>query len=385
MKYLPLVWRNLFGRRRTRTLFTVLSVMVAFVLYGLLVTIRAAFSMGVDVAGADRLMLMHKVSIILPLPISYEDRIRRVTGVADVTYATWFGGFYQDPKNFFAQMVVDPESWLRMYPEFVLPPDQKKAWLADRTGAIVGRRTAERFGWKVGDQIPIQGTIFRKKDGAQTWTFTLDGIYDGDKPGVDTTQFFFNNKYLDEARQWGQGSVGWYVVRVDDPAQSAAVAGRLDAMFANSPFETKTSTEKAFVQSFANQVGDIGAIMTAVLVAVFFTILLVTGNTMAQAVRERTSELAVLKTLGFSNGLVLVLVLVESTVLAAVGGGLGLLLALGFVRQGDPTGGLLPAFYLPSRQLALGGALILALGVASGLLPAVQAMRLRIVDALRRA
>ena len=385
MKYLPLVWRNLFGRRRTRTLFTVLSVMVAFVLYGLLVTIRTAFSMGVDVAGADRLMLMHKVSIIMPLPISYQDRIRSVKGVADVTHATWFGGFYQDPKNFFAQMAVDPESWLRMYPEFVLPEDQKKAWLADRTGAIVGRRTAERFGWALGDQIPIQGTIFRKKDGAQTWTFTLDGIYDGDKPGVDTTQFFFSNEYLDEARQWGQGSVGWYVVRVDDPERSAAVAERLDAMFANSPFETKTSTEKAFVQSFANQVGDIGAIMTAVLVAVFFTILLVTGNTMAQSVRERTSELAVLKTLGFSNGLVLALVLLESTAIAAAGGAAGLLLSWGFVRQGDPTGGLLPAFYLPPGMLVLGGALVLGLGLAAGFLPAVQATRLRIVDALRRA
>ncbi len=385
MKYLPLVWRSLFGRRRTRAFFTVLSVTVAFVLYGLLITIRTAFSMGVDVAGADRLMLMHKISIIMPLPISYEDRIRSAKGVADVTHATWFGGFYQDQTNFFAQMAVDPESWLRMYPEFVLPEAQKQAWFADRTGAIVGRRTAERFGWKIGDHIPIQGTIFRQKDGRQTWTFTLDGIYDGDKPGVDSTQFFFSNKYLDESRQWGQGTVGWYVVRVDDPEQSAVVAKRIDTMFANSPFETKTSTEKAFVQSFANQVGDIGAIMTAVLVAVFFTILLVTGNTMAQSIRERTSELAVLKTLGFSNGLVLTLVLVESTVLAATGGALGLLLAWGFVHQGDPTGGLLPAFYLPAGQLALGGGLVLALGLASGCLPAVQAVRLRIVDALRRA
>jgi len=385
VKYLPLVWRNLFGRRRTRTVFTVLSVMVAFVLYGVLITIRTAFSMGVDVAGADRLMLMHKVSIIMPLPISYQERIRAVKGVADVTHATWFGGFYQDPKNFFAQMAVDPGAWLRLHPEFVLPEDQRKAWLADRTGAIVGRRTADRFGWKIGDRIPIEGTIFRLKNGGQTWTFTLDGIFDGDKPGVDTTPFFFSNDYLDEARQWGRGMVGWYVVRVSDPDQSAQVAARIDAMFANSPYETKTSTEKAFVQSFANQVGDVGAIMAAVLVAVFFTILLVTGNTMAQSVRERTSELAVLKTLGFSNGLVLTLVLVESTVIAVAGGGLGLLLAWGFVRQGDPTGGLLPAFYLPPGLLALGGGLTLALGLASGLLPAVQAMRLRIVDALRRA
>jgi putative ABC transport system permease protein len=281
-------------------------------------------------------------------------------------------------------MAVEPEEWLRVYPEYVLPEDQRKAWFTDRTGAVVGRATAERFGWKVGDRIPIQGTIFRHKDGSSTWEFTLDGIYGGDKPGVDNTQFFFQYKFLDESRQWGEGMVGWYVIRVTDPRQSADVAARVDATFANSPFETKTSTEKAFVQAFANQVGDIGAIMTGVLVAVFFTILLVTANTMAQSVRERTSELAVLKMLGYSNGLVVTLVLFESCVIAGLGGAVGLGLAWSFVQRGDPTGGLLPAFYLPSRDLALGIVVIVALGVLSGLLPAVQAMRLRIVDALRR-
>ena len=384
MRFLFLVWKNLFGRRRVRTIFTLLSVMVAFLLFGILMTIRAAFTMGVEVAGADRLMVMHKISIIMPLPISYEERVRSTKGVRDVTHATWFGGYYQDPKNFFPQMVVEPESWLRMYPEFVLPEDQKKAWFADRTGAIVGRTTAVRYGWKVGDRIPLQGTYMRHKDGSPTWEFTLDGIYDGDKPGVDTTQFFFHYQYLDEARQGFQGLVGWYVVRVDDPQQSADVAQRIDALFANSPYETKTSTEKAFVQSFANQVGNIGAIMTAVLAAVFFTILLVTANTMAQAIRERTGELAVLKTLGYSDALVVTLVLVESCLIALIGGAAGLGLAVGFVRGGDPTGGLLPAFYLPPRDLTIGIVLVFALGLASGLLPGLQAMRLRIVDALRR-
>jgi putative ABC transport system permease protein len=384
MKFLPLVVRNLF-RRKARTTFTLLSVMVAFLLYGILMTIRVAFSLGVEVAGADRLVLIHKVSLIMPLPLSYEDRIRAIRGVQDVTHSTWFGGFYQEPTNFFAQMAVDPEAFLRMYPEYVLPESQKKAWFEDRTGAIVGRVTAERFGWKVGDRIPIQGTIFRQQNGNSTWEFNLDGIYEGDKPGVDNTQFFFHYKFLDEARQWGQGLVGWYVLRVDDPDRSAEIAERIDAVFANSPYETKTTTEKAFIQGFANQVGDIGAIMTAVLVAVFFTILLVTGNTMAQSIRERTSELAVLKTLGYSNGLVLTLVLVESTAIAVIGGLVGLGLAWLFVQGGDPTGGLLPAFYLPPGDLGLGIAIVLVLGVASGLLPAVQAVRLRIVDALRRA
>jgi len=384
MKLLPLVWKNLF-RRKVRTIFTLLSVTVAFVLFGILMTIRMAFSMGVEVAGLDRLVLIHKVSLIMPLPLSYQERIRNVKGIEDVTHASWFGGFYKDPKNFFAQMAVDPEPFLRMYPEYVLPEDQKKAWFADRAGAIVGKTTAARFGWKVGDRVPIQGTIFRQRNGGSTWAFNIDGIYEGDKPGVDNTQFFFHYEFLNEARNWGEDLVGWYILRVDDPDQSVQVGERIDAMFANSPYETKTTTEKSFVQGFANQVGDIGAIMTAVLVAVFFTILLVTGNTMAQSIRERTSELALLKTLGFSNGLIITLVLLESTAIAVLGGAAGLGLAWLIVQNGDPTGGLLPAFYLPAGDLALGVVLVFALGAASGLLPATQAMRLKIVDALRRA
>ena len=379
MKYVHLVWRNLI-RRKTRTTFAVLSVVVAFVLFGVLATIRVAFSYGVEVAGADRLIMIHKVSLINFLPVSYKERIKAVEGVADATHATWFGGIYQDPSNFFSQMAVEPEEWLRMYPEFTLPDDQKKAWLADRTGAIAGRTVADRFGWKVGDRIPIQGTIFQ----SGVWEFTIDGIFDGDRDGVDTNQFFFHNTYLWEKAVFGDGLVGWYIIRVDDPQQSAAVAGRVDALFANSPYETKTSTEKAFVQAFANQVGDIGAILTAILVAVFFTILLVTGNTMAQSIRERTSELAVLKTLGYRNGLILTLVLAESLVIAVAGGSVGLVLAWLVSRQGDPTGGLLPAFFFPPKDMILGVALVFGLGIASGLLPAVRATRLRIVDALRR-
>ena len=384
MRFLPLIVKNL-GRRKARTIFTLLSVLVAFILYGVLVTLRVAFSYGVEVAGADRLVLIHKVSLIMPLPISYEGRIRGVRGVRDLAHASWFGGIYKDPSNFFSQMSVEPGPYLRLYNEYVLPEDQKKAWIEDRTGAIAGRALADRFGWKVGDRIPIQGTIFRKRDGGgDTWEFTLRGIFDGDKDGVDLNVFLFQYAYLNEAREWGRDFVGWYVIRVDEPAESAQVAERVDALFANSPFETKTSTEKAFVQAFANQVGDIGAMMTAILVAVFFTILLVTANTMAQSIRERTSELAVLKTLGFSNGLVLTLVLVESCLIAVAGGGAGLLLSWWLVQQGDPTNGLLPAYFFPPRDLALGIALVLALGVASGLLPAIQAMRLKIVDALRR-
>ncbi|MGI8673083.1 MAG: ABC transporter permease [Luteitalea sp.] len=382
MKFLPLVWRSLM-RRKVRTLFTALSILVAFLLFGALMALRVSFGMGIELAGADRLMMIHRVALIQPLPRSYQGRIESTDGVSAVTHASWFGGIYQDPKNFFAQMAVEPESWLQMYPEFVLTPEQRRTWVADRTGAIVGRSLANRFGWKVGDRVPIQGTIFRTPNNAP-WTFTIDGIYEGATQSTDTTQMFFHYAYLNETRSFGKDWVGWYVVRVADPPQSEDVARRLDALFANSPTETKTSTEKAFVQAFAKQIGDIGSILLAVLGAVLFTMLLVAANTMAQAVRERTSELAVLKTLGFTDAHLLALVLLESVLLAVIGGGAGLFLAWLIVRRGDPTGGLLAVFYLPPRDLLLGVALIVGLGLAAGLLPAWQASRLRIVDALRR-
>lgn len=383
MKYWPLVWSNL-RRKKFRTVFTLLSILIAFLLFGYLAAINMAFRMGVDVAGADRLVLRHKVSFSFLLPESYQARLEAVPGIVDVTHASWFGGIYQDPKNFFPQMPVDPEGYLRLYPEFLLPEAQKKAWLANRTGAIAGRTTAERFGWKVGDRIPIQATVWRMEDGSSAWEFTLEGIYDGADPATDTTQLLFHYEYFNEARAFGKDLVGWYIIRVDDPARAAELANRIDAGFANSFYETKTSTEKAFLQSFAQQVGNIGVIIGAILTAVFFTILLVAGNTMAQSVRERTNELAVLKTLGYSNGLVLVLVLAESLTLAAVGGALGLGAAWWLIRQGDPTGGALPIFFFPTEDLLTGVGFVAALGLAAGILPAVQAMRLRIVDAMRR-
>jgi putative ABC transport system permease protein len=383
MKYLPLLWRNLW-RRKVRTIFTLACLVVAFLLFGFLMTIRAAFTVGVELAGIDRLVIIHKVSLIQPLPVSYEARLAAVPGVDIVTHNTWFGGIYQDPANFFAQMATEPEKYFRMYPEFRLPPDQMKAWMADRQGAVAGRALANRFGWKIGDRIPIQATIWQPKSGTgSAWQFNLVGIYDGDK-GVDTTNFFFRYDYLDENRSAGEGLVGWYIVKIADPSQSVEMAQRFDDMFANSAAETKTTTEKGFVDSFAKQIGDISSIMIAILSAVLFTILLVVANTMAQSVRERTSELAVLKTLGFSNGLILTLVLAESVCLAVIGGGAGLAIAWLIVQQGDPTHGLLPAFLLPDRDVVTGVWLMLLLGVLAGILPAAQAMRLRITDALRR-
>ncbi|MGE0042008.1 MAG: ABC transporter permease [Vicinamibacterales bacterium] len=381
MKYLPLLWSSLW-RKKVRTVFTLLSIFVAFLLFGLLMTIRGAFSFGVDIAGLDRLVLIHKVSLIMPLPVSYEARLNATDGVVLATHNTWFGGVYQDPSNFFAQIAVEPEPFLEIYPDYRLPPAQREAWLADRQGAIVGADLARRFGWKVGDRVPILGTIWQPKQG-QVWEFNIDGIYDGD-PGVDKTQFFFRYDYLDENRSRGEGLVGWYVVKIADPSQAQAMGAKFDAMFANSSAETKTTTEKGFVEGFAKQVGDIGSMMIAILVAVLFTMMLVAANTMAQSVRERTSEIGVLKTLGFSSGSILALVLGESALIAAIGGGMGLAVSWLIVQQGDPTGGMLPIFVLPTRDLVAGGGLVLVLGVAAGLLPAIGAMQLKITDALRR-
>ncbi len=382
MKFLPLVWKNLF-RRRVRTLFTVLSIVVAFVLFSYLAAIRVAFSSGVEVAGADRMLVIHKISLIQPLPESYLGRVASIEGVADISHMSWFGGVYQDPRNFFAQFAVDPESYLRLYPEIVLTDAEREAWLRNRTGAIVGRATADRFGWEVGDRIPLQGTIFRTSDGP-TWEFTIDGIYEAGVEGYDTSTFYFHHEYLMEANALGQRFIGQFIIRIDDPARSADVSAAVDARFANSPAETRTSTEQAFLQGFADQLGNIGAIVTAVLTAVFFTILLIAGNTMAQSIRERTGELAVLKTLGFTDRAVLALVLGESFAIAVAGGALGLGLGRLLIGLGDPTGGFLPTFVMPPRDLAVGGALVILLGLASGVVPAVQATRLRIVDALRK-
>ena len=375
--FLPLVWANL-KRRTGRTVFTSLSICVAFVLFGLLMAIRSAFSYGAELAGADRLMMFHKVSFSQPLPLAYWAEIAATPGVAAVTHATWFGASYRDSKTRFVQLAVDGESFLDMNPDYRLSPEQRKAWLANRTGAIVGRGLATRFGWRLGDRVPL-----RRPDGS-AWALTIDGIYDSSTEGANANQMLIHYAYLNERRSRNRDHVGWYLVRVADPAHAAQLAEALDARFANSAYETKTATEKAFLQAWAHQIGDIGSIMITILGTVFFTILLVAGNTTAQSIRERTSELAVLKTLGFSDGHVLSLVLLESMLVAVVSGALGLALSWLIVKRGDPTGGLLPSFYLRAHDVAIGGGLVLALGFAAGALPAWQAGRLEIVDALRR-
>ncbi|MCX6926721.1 MAG: hypothetical protein NT154_26480, partial [Verrucomicrobia bacterium] len=303
MKYLHLIWSNL-KRKKLRTILTLLSIVVAFILFGFLSAIKHALAGGVTLAGQNRLIVRHKVSIIQSLPQSYKARMERIPGVGLATHESWFGGIYQDPKKFFAQMPVVPEEFLDMSPEVVLPPEQKQAWLQTRTGAIVGRKTAERFHWKVGDRVPIQSSIWSKKDGTRIWEFDIVGIFDAGDKATDTTPLFFRYDYFDEARAWEKGQVGWYLVRVKNPDQAADVAKLVDQEFENSPAETKTEPEGAFLQGWAKQVGDITLITATIMSAVFFTILLVSGNTMSQSVRERAGELGVLKALGFTSALV---------------------------------------------------------------------------------
>lgn len=383
MRFLSLIWSNL-KRKKLRTSLTLLSICVAFLLYGLLCTLKEALTGGVSMAGADRLVVRHKVSLIMTLPVNYKARMERIPGVASAVHFTWFNGIYQNEKNpSFGSFPTEPEGLLDIYPEIVLPDEQKQAWLKTRTGAVIGRALANRYKWKIGDRVPLASPIWPRK-GEGAWVFDIVGIYDGAKKNTDTSGFYFRYDYFDEGRLRGEGLVGWYGVRVKDPNRAAEIAKAIDDEFANSPQETKAEPEGAFMQGFAAQIGDIGTILLAILSAVFFTILLVAGNTMAQAVRERTEELGVLKALGFTNERVLALVLTESCLIAAVGGLAGLGIAWALTLGGSPVPSMLPVFYLPPRSVLIGVALVFGLGFVAGILPALQAMRLQIAVALRR-
>jgi putative ABC transport system permease protein len=342
-------------------------------------TIKTALGSGVDIAGANRLVIRNRVSLIQPLPIAYRDRILQVPHVTHATFASWFGGYYQDMKNFFPNFAIDVEDYRSVFPEYKFEEGQWEAFVADREGCVISPPLAKRFGWKIGDRIPLTATIW-----TGTWELNVRAIYSTDRKEVTTPELWFHYDYLDERRAFFKGLVGWYIVSVDDPANAVSVAAAIDERFSNSPYETKAETEKAFAAGFASQIGNIRLLILSIGSVVFFTLLLVTGNTMASAIRERSNELAVLKTVGMNDSLVLVLVMAESIIVAAIGGGAGLALAKLFTLGGDPTRGMLPNFYFAPRFIAFGLALTIAAGAAAGILPAIGAMRLKIVDALRR-
>ncbi len=381
MGNLHLIRKNL-GRKKVRTLFTGLTIVIAFLLFGLLGALNNAFTGGVELAGADRLLTIHKISIINLLPYSYRNRIEALDGVDSVVPLTWAGGYHQEARNQIATSPTDPDTLFDVYSDWTMPEEQIAAWKADRTGMIIGEGLAKQQGWKVGERIPISSSIYFNQDGTRQWPMTLRGIFDAPDPSAEM-QILMHYDYFNESITFGQDSAGWYAIRVSDPDRADQIAAEIDAMFANSPQETKTSTEQGFLQNFADQFGNIGAIVSSVLAAVFFTMLLVAGNTMTQSVRERTGELAVMKTLGFSNGRVLGLVIGESLLLTMVSGVIGLGLAwimVSGMREGLQA--FLPTLFVTNQQLIGGLGLMLALGLITSVLPAIRTTRLDVVTAL---
>jgi putative ABC transport system permease protein len=379
MKYFPLLWATLW-RKKTRTIFTLLSIVVAFLLFGMLQGVNAAFRQGVSNANVNRLIVTSKISLTEPLPVSQQQRIASVPGVAGVASSTWFGAYYQEPKNFIFATPVEIDDYLHVIPEIKIAPAQVDALKHNRTGLIVGEELMQKYGWKIGQRISLHSTIWvNKYDGSSDWPFDIVGTYDFTGDRSQTLGALFNYAYIDEARTFGAGTVGWWVVSVKDPAQSAQIGAAIDKLFENSQDETKSQSEKEFTQSFMKQLGDINFIVKAILGAVFFTLLFLTGNTMMQSVRERIPELAVLKTLGFTDAQVTALVLAESLLLCLLAAALGLLLAdLIFPALKDTIG----TVSLPREVLLSGAGVAIVLALATGGLPALRARRLVIVDAL---
>ena len=383
-RWLPLVWANL-KRRKLRFAFTFISIMLAFLMFGMLDALRTSFSQAINLAGADRLMLLSKVNVTVSLPRAYFEKVKATPGVRAAVPFTWFGGVYKDSKNQIQVQVTEADEIMAVYPELKLKPAEFEAWKRDRQGVIVGPTLANAYGWKVGQRIPIRSDIWRKADGSDTWQLNIVAIYETSGTGIDRASAFFHYDYFNESLQYGKDAFSWMVIRVANPDESDALAARLDSMFENSPSETKTSTERVMIKQFLDQVGNIGLILVSVTTAVFFTMLLVTANSMAQSVSERTNEIGVLKTLGFSGPSILTLVLLESLFLTFAGGLVGLALAwLMTGAMGDAIKDYFPVFRLSAGTLLTGIALMVAFGIVTGMWPALTAMRLKIVDALRR-
>lgn len=384
MNRFTLIWRNLW-RKPIRTVFTMLAVLVVFFLFTLLEGLRIAFSFSeTSPELEERLMSSHKVSLIMMLPVAYQTRIQRLPGIAAVSHATWFGAHYQDYPEF-GQFPVEAEQYLALYPEITLPEAQREAWLENRTGAIVGRPLANQYGWKVGDRVPMQTGIWIRNNGSNVWEFDIEGIFDDEGGGMNASSMLFHYKYFDEARAGGKGTVGWYIARGDGSVPLDRLVASIDGEFANSPAETKTKTEAAFAQEYAKQFGNIGLIVTAILTAVVFMILLVTGHTMAQSVRERIHEMGVLKTLGFTSRGIFSMTVAEGLLLVLPAGLLAMALGVATLNVvAGVMGSMFPGgLSIGLYSMALGAGLMLAIALGSVVPPVVRALRLDIVALLR--
>ncbi|MGA2129047.1 MAG: FtsX-like permease family protein [Xanthobacteraceae bacterium] len=386
MNELVLIRKNLF-RKKLRAILMIVSILIAFAIFGVLASFERAFNAGQDRAAADRLVVVNKINFTQPLPISYYNRVAAIDGVREVSHLNWFGGYYQDPRNFLIVMAVEPESYMKLYDsDFVIAPEARSAFIRERTGALVGERMMAKWGWKVGDHIPISSNIFSQKNGSHTWDFTIVGSFAGRTPQNDTNIMLLQYAYFDETRSFGKDQIGWLALRTASSAMNDQVTKAIDQMFANSPYETATDTEKAFNKAFAAQLGNIALIVGLVVGAAFVTILMIVGNTMVMTVRERTREIGVLKTLGFSGGRILRMVLGESILLALIGGLPGLAIAfivIANMRESLMT--FVPTLALPPDIAAAAVGLMLTLGILTGLVPALNAMRLKISAALGRS
>jgi putative ABC transport system permease protein len=383
MFILKLLFKNAF-RRKLRTFLTLLSIAIAIMAFGLLRTVVSAWYSGVETSSASRLITRNAVSLIFPLPLAYKDRIRQVEGVTLVSYGNWFGGIYLDRKNFFPNFAVEPKTYLHLYPEFILSPGHREAFLRDRKGAVAGRKLVEKYRWKVGDTIPLQGTIF-----PGNWELILRGIYRGRDENVDETQFFFHWEYLNETLRKTAPSradrVGFYMIGVDHPNNSPLVVQAIDRTFKNSLAETLTETEKAFTLSFISMSEAIIVAIQIVSFVVIGIIVAVVANTMSMAARERTWEYAVLKTLGFGGWHIAGLILGESLLITLLGCGLGMAItfpAAYIFRRTVPM--YLPVFQVEETTLYLDLIASLGVGILSALIPTWRAIQVRIADGLRR-
>lgn len=380
MKYFALIWAGLW-RKRARTIFTMLSIVVAFLLFGLLQGINQGFSTVLANLNVDRLYVSANTNMTDGLPISYANRIRTVPGVRAVSHWTYFGGYYRDARNPIPAFATDPEPLFRIYKEIKIKPQYIEAMAKTRTGVLISDALAKRQGWKVGDRVPLGTSIWTTKQGSSTWLFDVVGTFDASTYGAGFPSFYINQSYFDEASAFGGDTVHYYLVGIADPHQATRISKEIDALFANSSNETRTQTESALAQMQLKQIGDINFIANAIVGAVLFTLLFLTANTMMQSVSERTSELAVLKTLGFSDGKVLTLVLIEALALCVFAAAAGLALASlvftsPFLRQ------VFGSFNMPMIVVVMGGGVALLLALVSGLPPAWRAKQLNIVDAL---
>ncbi|HEX3645794.1 MAG TPA: FtsX-like permease family protein [Vicinamibacterales bacterium] len=381
MKFITLILKSA-RRSKRRTALTVMSVAIAVFLFASLRAVLDGFNAGAEGSSSTRIVTQRSTSLIFSMPTSHGEQIKSIPGVQDITWANWFGGIYKDPRNFFAQFAIEPESYLRIYPEIQLAPDQRQAFLDDRTGCIIGDGLAKTYGFKLGDKITLKVGI--PTYGRQDFDFNVRGIYHSAGGSVDNQSMWFHWKYADE-RSVVKGLVGWYVMKIANPDHAAEVSAAIDHTFANSPYETKTETEKAFQSSFVSMFGNINLLLGSISLAVVITTLFVAGNTMAMSVRERTTEIGVMRTLGFPSATIFMLIAGEGLLMSILGGILGVGLARAVVNPDFlSAGSFIPAISVNGSNIITGLGLSVLIGLLAGLIPATMASRLKIVDALRR-